>query len=163
MTLPPVPIQFKIILLRRVGISHESLRDKAQEMTGPIAYEVAADELIENEDLQVPGETDPADRSEDSDRDDSDLPVRLLKDFVIYDIATLEVVPVASLVQIQYSGSDYSGSGIVEAWTEEESDDDDDEEEEEEEENSPDFCVKLSKILEFSVHHFSKRSCGLDR
>jgi hypothetical protein len=93
------------------------------------------------------------------------MPVRLLNDFVIYNLVTLEVVPVAELTQIQYSTTAaYGASGIAEAWVDEDDDQGDDiDPEEVGEEPLMRQRVKLSKIVEFNVHHFSQRKQNLDR
>jgi DNA (cytosine-5)-methyltransferase 1 len=138
-----------------------------------VIYDVADDELIEDENLQVIGETDPDDWSDNSDSDtDSEVPVRLLKDFVIYDFVTNEVVPIATLAQICYSeATNYGCSATVGVWIDHDDDDNDDDEDENEairaeeieEDDLPVQRVKLSRIIEFNVHHFSRHSRRLDR
>ena len=120
--------------------------------------------------MQIIGETDPADISTDSEDDESsDSPVRLLTDFTIYNVETNQLVPVGELLQIQYRGSTvYAASGTVKPYVD---DDDDDEYEDDEEEvedslirdGNDDQVVRLSKIVEFDIHHVSLRKKKLDR
>jgi len=134
-----------------------------------VIYDVADDELIEDGNLQIIGETDPNELSEDGDSDtQSEVPVRLFKDFVIYDLATNEVVPVAALTQVLYDSSNcYGASGTVEAWRDDDNGDEDDDGvddlEDLEEEESYTQRVKLSRIMEFNVHHFRRTHRSLDR
>ena len=126
------------------------------------------DEYIEDENLQIIGETDPEELSEDSIIDDkSDVPVRLLSDFTIYDSQTREVLPVGVLTQLKYSSSSYGASGLVKAWTEDGEDEEEVEvfevDEVDEQLDQIGQRVQLSEILEFDVHHFSERNRTLDR
>lgn len=119
--------------------------------------------------MQIIGETDPADLSADSDDEHGDIPVRLLTDFTIYEMETCDLVPVAELLQIQFNTSKiYGASGKVKPYVEEEDDDDDSIDDDD---NSSlqgyrgkgDQIVKLSKIVEFDLHHVSSRQKKLDR
>lgn len=123
--------------------------------------------------MQVIGETDPADLSADSDDDESsDVPVRLLTDFTIYDLKTLQLVPVAELLHIQYGGSTvYAASGTVKPYVENDDDDEDEDEVVDEEEVEESLhqdegdvqVIKLLKIVEFDIHSVSSRKKKLDR
>ena len=137
---------------------------KADYHPGPVVYCVADDELIEDHNLQIIGETDPREFSDDGNgNENQDIPVRQLNDFVIYNLATNEVVSVAELTQIRYSPStDYGSSGLVEPWVDDE-DGDQEDITEAGEDPSPGQRVKLSKLIEFDVHHFSDRKRKLDR
>jgi DNA (cytosine-5)-methyltransferase 1 len=121
--------------------------------------------LLENENLQIIAETDPADLDSDGD-DEAAVPVRLLTDFSIYGMNSLELVPIAELLQLQYeTGKVYGASGSVKAWSDE-SDDQEDEPDVVEDDNSDvlqpeDQRVKLSSILEVNIHDVSKQN--LDR
>ena len=137
-----------------------------------VLYKPPKDEIIEDDDLQIIGETDPADLSTDSeDQESSDFPVRSLTDFTVYNMETHQLVPVAELLQIQYGGSTiYSASGTVKPYVEDDEDEDENEVFDEEEiedslrEDEKDIqVVKLSKIIEFDIHHVSSRKKKLDR
>lgn len=138
-----------------------------------IVYKVLNDELAEDDNLQIIGETDPADLSDSESEDDDsrDLPVRLISDFTIYDMETFALVPVAELLQIQFGGSAvYGASGVVKSFVDNDDDGDEndviDEEDVESEllegQDDDQQLVKLSKVLEFNIHHASKRK-KLDR
>lgn len=131
-----------------------------------------AHEIYEDDNLQIIGETDPADLSADSEDEHDDIPVRLLTDFTIYEMETCNLVPVAELLQIQFDASTiYGASGKVKPYAEDDDDDEDDDGDSIADENSSlqgyrgndDQIVKLSKILEFDVHHVSLRQKKLDR
>lgn len=122
------------------------------------------DNVVEDEDTVIHGET-PLDHDE---RDAGDIPVRRLDDFVIYDIESYEVVPLARLLEVSFSSRKFSASGLVKSWiepdSEEESDTDSD--------SGDDFggifdpkCEKysLSRIREFSIHSPGDYKGGLDR
>jgi DNA (cytosine-5)-methyltransferase 1 len=120
--------------------------------------------LLENENLQIIAETDPADLDSGGDGEAA-VPVRLLTDFSIYGMNSLELVPIAELLQLQYeTGKVYGASGSVKAWSDE-SDDQEDEPDIVEDDNSvvqpEDQRVKLSSILEVNIHDVSKQR--LDR
>ena len=123
--------------------------------------------------MQIIGETDPADLSTDSEEGGtSDVPVRLLTDFTIYNLETRQLVPVAELLQMQYGGSTvYTASGTVKPYVDDDDDDDEDENEDVNEEEVEDSVlqygndvqvVRLSKIVEFDIHNVSSRK-KLDR
>lgn len=125
------------------------------------------DELVEGDNLQIIGETDPEELSESStSAGKSDIPVRLLDDFTIYDRQSCEVLPVGVLMQLKYSSSSYCASGLVKAWVDDGEDEDEDDvvdvEEDDEQLDESGQRVQLSEILEFDVHHFSERQRKLD-
>ncbi|KAG6814585.1 hypothetical protein H0H92_000114 [Tricholoma furcatifolium] len=116
-------------------------------------YEVSVDEIPEDADLIIPGETifDPSDSSDGV----TDVPVRVLDDFSIYDLSTLELVPVAQLLQLKYT-SKIGASGLAKAWVDEDGDELEDDGDDFDGEGVQDERVKLSTILEFSVHDISE-------
>ena len=132
-------------------------------------YEVADDELVEDENLLISGET-PLLDIEDTEADD-DIPVRLLQDFVFYDMDTNEVIPLVELMQLQYVERLYGASGIVTPWVEDDGQDQEMDEEEFELVDGVEMVgivgscqrVKLSKIIELNVHAFSEQTKRLDR
>src|ERR1700733_8452607 len=134
---------------------------------GALTYEVMDDELIEDEDLVIPGETLFGDSAAtESDGGQDDVPVRLLQDFTIYDMSTNEAVPVGELLTLKYVDKTYGASGIVKPWTDNENDEDDaDDADSDDSMSTSDLSqrVKLSKLLEFDVHHYSDVSKSLDR
>lgn len=122
------------------------------------------DELIEDEDLVIPGETLFGDSSAtDSDGDQDDVPVRLLQDFTIYDMSTNEAVPVGELLTLKYVHKTYGASGIVKPWTDNENGEEDADSEDSISTLDLSQRVKLSKLLEFDVHYYSDMSKSLDR
>jgi DNA (cytosine-5)-methyltransferase 1 len=83
-----------------------------------------------------------------------------------------QLVPVAELLQIQYGGSTiYTASGTVKPYVEDEDEDENENEVVDEEEIEDSLredgkdiqVVKLSKIVEFDIHHVSSRKKKLDR
>ena len=122
-------------------------------------YIVEEDIVVEDEDTVIHGET-PLD---DDERDAGDIPVRRLDDFVIYDIESYEVVPLARLLEVPFSSRKFSASGLVKSWIEPDSDSD----------SGDDFggiffdpkCEKysLSRIREFSIHSPGDYKGGLDK
>jgi len=136
-----------------------------------VVYQFSNDELVEDDNLQIIGETDPTDLSSDSDDEEtSDVPVRLLTDFSLYNLETRQLVPVAELLQIQYGGSTvYAASGTVKPYVEDDDEDEDEVVDEDEDEGSllqdgDDVqVVRLSKIMEFDIHNVSSRKKRLDR
>lgn len=129
------------------------------------------EEIAEDDNLQIIGETDPADFSADSEDEHGDIPIRLLTDFTIYEIETCRLVPVAELFQIRLGTSTiYGASGKVKPYVEDDEDDndididiDDDNSSLQGSQTKFDQIIKLSKILEFDVHHVSSREKKLDR
>lgn len=120
---------------------------------------------MEDEDTIIQGET-PFD---DDEKDEGDLPVRLLEDFVIYDTDSMEAVPLASLLSISCLKCPFSASGLVKPWIEEGSDDSDDTDDTENEDGRGRIFVEpqgdrlsLSLIREFSVHSPSNCKGKLD-
>ena len=137
----------------------------------------AEHEFPEGPDLQVIGETDPL----DNDRG-NDVPVRVLTDFSIYDHSTLDLVPIASLIELSHNPRlSFSAAGCVKAWIDNDDEDDDDDEEEEDKdqddaeqvrENSDDNDpaaedriqrLKLTPIKRFSFHDRKQCHRRLDR
>jgi hypothetical protein len=120
---------------------------------------------MEDEDIVIHGET-PLD---DDERDEGEIPVRLLEEFVVYDMNSLEAVPLASLLKVPHSKCVLSASGLVKPWIEEDSEDEDDSEDSENEDDRSRMSVdpqwdrfSLSQIREFSVHSPSGRNGKLD-
>jgi hypothetical protein len=127
------------------------------------------DELVEDSDLVIPGETLVEDSDIGSTNDGhSDAPIRCLKDFTIYDLSTNKVVPIAELLSLSYSNRKFGASGLVNAWTDFDLDDDNEDEDDTESisisiTSRPGERVKLSQILELSTHNYSDDTKTLDR
>lgn len=134
-------------------------------------------EFPEGPDVQIIGETDPP----DSERDD-DVPVRILTDFSIYNDSTLELVPIACLLELSINPSlILSAAGCVKAWIDnddqdDEDDDDDDDQDQEGAERARESSadddptaedriqrLKLTRIKRFSFHDLKKSHRRLDR
>ena len=124
-------------------------------LTGNPVYEAFNDEIIEDEDLFVAGET-PVGENED------DIPVRVLQDFSIYDMETSELVSVADLLELQFSRSTFGSSGLVKPWIDE-SDESSNESDTSSNSSEDGDYVKLSKILELNIHDLSDDGKELDR
>ena len=125
------------------------------------------DVVMEDEYTVIQGET-PLD---DDEREAGDLPVRLLDDFVIYDVESLEAVPLAILMELQYSPRKFSASGVVKPWIERDSDDDDDDDDDDSETEACKSRIQLQPvwerfilnlIVEFSIHSPGNRKGELD-
>jgi DNA (cytosine-5)-methyltransferase 1 len=125
------------------------------------------DELIEDDDLVIPGETALDDSTAtESDGSQDGVPVRLLQDFTIYDMSTNEAVPVGELMSLKFVDKIFGASGLVKPWI-----DDGIDEEEDDDLDSDDNAVhlnlservKLSGLVEFDIHHYSDVSKALDR
>lgn len=119
--------------------------------------DVGADDIEEDENLYVEGETPP---EED---DGMDIPVRLLSNFIVYNSSTLRAIPVAELLHLSFSEDEFRASGLVKAWV-----DDSDIQSDISDDDSGDpgegvERVTLSEILEFSIHNKSEDPGGLDR
>jgi len=119
--------------------------------------------FLESEDIVIEGET-PLD---DDERDEGEIPVRLLEDFVVYDMKSHEAVPLSTLLEIPYSSSAFSASGVAKAWIEEDSDDESEDSENEDDRSRMSVDIQwnrlsLSQICEFSVHSPSSRKGKLD-
>lgn len=119
--------------------------------------------ILENEDIVIEGET-PLD---DDERDEGEIPVRLLEDFVIYDINSLEAVPISSLLEIPSSRHAFSASGLVKPWVEEDSEDESGDSESDDDRGrmsvDPQWNrLSLSQICDFSVHSPSSKKGKLD-
>jgi DNA (cytosine-5)-methyltransferase 1 len=124
------------------------------------------DELLEDDDLVIPGETS-LDNSTatESDSGQDDLPVRSLQDFTIYNMSTNEAVPVGELMSLKYVDKSFGASGLVNPWIDNDIDEDGDSVDSDDGVVCSIFSerVKLSKVLEFDVHHYSEVSKSLDR
>lgn len=142
-----------------------------------VIHKVPLVALTEDDNLQIIGEIDPSDLTNyDGDVEDEEdtVPVRELYDFAIYDMDTLQLVPVAQLLWLTFGNTIYGASGIVKPHRHREHDyDEDDEDDIIDEEEVDDSLlgdqfeqyVKLSKINEFDIHHVphGKRKKVLDR
>lgn len=129
-------------------------------------------EFPEGPDVQIIGETDPLD-----DDSDNDVPVRVLTDFSIYNHSTLQLVPVACLLELSLNSTlSFSASGCAKAWVDtddnDNDDDDDDDDASQVRENSDDDGaaaedrmqrLKLSPIKRFSFHDLKRCHRRLDR
>ena len=131
-------------------------------------YKIAHDEITEDNNLQIIGETDPLeDRDSDWDSEDDSMPVRLLKDFTVYKMEDNALVHIAELIAVGpgYGGpSTYGASGIVEPYVDDHEEDEDEDDVVEEDYIEPSMVldkmkqtVKLSTIIEFNIHDISKR------
>ncbi|KAF8077759.1 C5-DNA-methyltransferase [Lyophyllum atratum] len=124
-------------------------------------YEAADDEISEDEDLIIPGET-----LLDGSEDDASVPVRLLHDFTIYDASSNVLVPIVELLWLKFSQRKFRASGLAKPWIDEDEEGEIDLEEEEEggeeEEGNDVERIKLDIILEFDVHSFSDATGTLD-
>lgn len=126
---------------------------------------MAEDDVNENEDLVIRGE------SQGDDDDDEDLPVRVLDDFVVYTSEASEAVSIAELLQLEYSSQTYLASGLVRPWIDPE-DDSEDSEDSGDEGDTVDHRkasssedrdrVSLSKILELNLHPSSDGDYPID-
>ncbi|KAF9469258.1 hypothetical protein BDZ94DRAFT_1244081 [Collybia nuda] len=129
-------------------------------------YEFMDDELVETADLVIPGET--AVDLGSSSIDIEDAPIRLLQDFTIYNIITNEMVPFGELLSLRYSSQKFGASGLVNAWADFDDDGVEDGYGSDTESLSVSVTaktgerVKLSEILEFSVHDFLEETKALD-
>ncbi|KAI0929230.1 hypothetical protein AcW1_006224 [Taiwanofungus camphoratus] len=114
-------------------------------------YEIFEDEVIEDENLLIPGESVP-DELDDS----SSVPIRVLNDFNIYEWNSLRLMQVDELLSLgSEDGYVYGASGIVKPFM----DDDDDgyESQTDDLQFDDEPRVKLSEILEFNVHYVDTR------
>ena len=124
--------------------------------------DISADDIDEDETLYVEGET----PSED---DGTDIPVRVLSNFTVYNASTLQAIPVAELLHLSFSKDEFRASGFVKAWVDDSdipSDILDDDSGSGVGEGAPVEGVErvtLSEILEFSIHNKSEDADGLDR
>jgi hypothetical protein len=132
-------------------------------LTGYTLYAITLDEILEDHNLQIIAETDPSQRSDTKELENT-IPVRVLTDFAVYEMNTLQLVPIGELFNLQHgSPMIYGASGNVKAFSDEEGNDDEDEPDvfdQEEDDFSDDVVnqrVKLSQLMEFNVHYFKKR------
>lgn len=124
------------------------------------------DELLENDDLVIPGETTLEDSTAtETDSSQDDIPVRLLQDFMIYNMSTNEAVSVGELMTLKFVDKTFGASGLVKPWIDNidaEEDDDIDSDDNAIHSNLSER-VKLSELLEFDIHHYSDVLKELDR
>ncbi|KAG6916653.1 hypothetical protein DXG01_005939 [Tephrocybe rancida] len=118
-------------------------------------YEFSVDEVPEDDDLLVPGET------LDAPEDQNDLPVRILDDFVVFDVGSNELISIAELAGLDYTPRKFAASGLVRALMDDGGGDDEDEDEDDEATNGYDRVI-LSTILEFNVHSISESTGNPD-
>ncbi|RDB21087.1 DNA (cytosine-5)-methyltransferase 1A [Hypsizygus marmoreus] len=135
--------------------------------TEPFVYEIMDDELLEDDDLVIPGETNlETSTSSGTDDSDNDIPIRLLQDFTIYDVSNNTAIPIGELTGLKYTSKKYGASGLVKSWTDDNSlEDDEDEDEGDGARNLPSNIgerVKLATILEFDIHSYSEVTKTLD-
>ncbi|KAF8559697.1 S-adenosyl-L-methionine-dependent methyltransferase [Imleria badia] len=140
----------------------------------PVVHVTTEHEFPEGPDVQIIGETDPLDNERDN-----DVPVRVLTDFSIYDTTTLELVPVARLLELSNDTLSFSATGCVKAWIDNDDQDDDDDDgddkdqddAEQERENSDDDDptaadriqrLKLTPIKRFTFHDLKECRRRLD-
>lgn len=124
-------------------------------ISATVFYEPSADEFLEDN-FSVPGETPP-----DDEGDGSDIPVRILSDFAIFEEDTKEIVPFGQLLVLDYSDTRYSAVGLVSAWA----DPDDDDEDSSISESAADeatYRLRCPHILEISIHNLIDKSKRLD-
>lgn len=123
---------------------------------------------MEDEDLQIIGETEI--REQASDDDPNDIPVRVLSDFSIYDSEVQQLIKTEQLLALIESENStppdchYRASGSVQPFVDDDDDDDDDDETGEdsfEQDTEEIQRVALSPIIEFNIHHVSDEK-GLD-
>ncbi|EGO21115.1 hypothetical protein SERLADRAFT_417509 [Serpula lacrymans var. lacrymans S7.9] len=135
----------------------------------PIFYDADDDELLEDHNLQIIGETDPIEYQDSNDAES--VPVRVLSDFTIYNKNTMQLVPIAELLHVNLTETtSYGASGVVKPWIDDEELDDDDDADEEElaegdsisDENQTQR-VRLTMIRKFTLHDMKKTGRGLDR
>jgi DNA (cytosine-5)-methyltransferase 1 len=125
-------------------------------LTGNPLYEALNDEFIEDKDLFVVGET-------PVDEDEGEVPVRILQDFSIYNMETLELVSVAELLHLQFSRSTFGASGMAKPWIDEFDDSSNESDTASNSSEDDGDYVRLSKILELNIHDFSDDGEELDR
>lgn len=136
-------------------------------------YKPSDDELVETADLKIPDESPSEEPTSDSDdsEDEDDAPVRLLRNFVLYDMESFELIPAKHLRQLE-PNKNYGASGAVKAWCiDGDNQSDDGTVDGEEDENgvvvrsiacNTNPRVRLSKIEEFSVHHYEEELSEFD-
>ncbi|OBZ65761.1 Acetolactate synthase, mitochondrial [Grifola frondosa] len=118
-----------------------------------IHYEFAEDEIKEDSDFQVIGETCPDDP-------DDDVPIRLLTDFSVYESDSLRLVPFERLLSVQFEAEQqlgYGASGIVKAWTDESDDDEGDDESSVgvDDLTAEEQRIRLTNIVDLNIHYVS--------
>ncbi|KDR81704.1 hypothetical protein GALMADRAFT_239835 [Galerina marginata CBS 339.88] len=123
-----------------------------------MTYYTIENEVMEDKSLIVDGET-PGD---DDESDDFNAPVRVLSDFTVYKANTMELVPIAELLHMNFSAEKYGASGLVKPWIE--PDEDDNDEDSQDGSTSDEDCdrVCLSAIVEFSIHNLLEDEECLD-
>lgn len=109
---------------------------------------------------------------EDYDSDEEgDIPIRVLNDFTVYDIESNEMVPIGQLLALKYGPASFGASGIAQPRIDDLDDEDEDGDGDGDGESDSNLVaqrdrgqrLKLSKILELDIHHFSDETKRLDR
>ncbi|KAG5645074.1 hypothetical protein DXG03_007164 [Asterophora parasitica] len=141
------------------GTSGSSLTLDAMLPVDAKLFESDDEEVSEDEELIIPGETDAA----ESGRDDDTVPVRVLRNFSIYDAGNNTLLHIAQLLAVDLSTARYRASGLVGPGSAPDSNpsDDDSNDDDSNEDGAP--RVKLSAILKFDVHSFSDATNTMDR
>lgn len=135
-------------------------------LTAYPVHAITPDELLEDNNLQIIAETDPAQRS-DTKKLKNTIPIRVLTDFTVYEMDTLRLVPIGELFSLQHgSPMVYGASGNVKAFSDDGDEDEDDEldvfdEDDDFSELDVNQRVKLSRIMELDIHDFNRQK--LDR
>lgn len=119
---------------------------------GISVYEPFHDEVEEDNELRVPGESIP----DSDDEEDEVVPVRRLVDFSVYQRRSLTLVPLGDLVGLDGEDSederDFGASGVVMAHADNDQEDTEDFSSEGDDPHGTERTVKLTQILEFNVH-----------
>lgn len=135
----------------------------------PLRYEVIdGEELAEDEDLAVPGETSLADyNNHEGEGHENNIPIRLLQDFTIYDIFTNDLIPTGELMQLEFTNHVYGASGIAKPWIENDDEQEEDDDDDDDDNNTGGLNsgqrIKLTRILEFDTHYYSEVTKCFDR
>jgi DNA (cytosine-5)-methyltransferase 1 len=125
-----------------------------------IVYAVSDEEVLEDGDFEVFGETDWS-----SDNEPDLVPIRVLTDFSIYCRVTMELVHPLVLANADREPGIYGASGIVKPWSDGSESEDDDDLGSDNAEGAHATSVqrmKTSGILGFDIHHHNFRTWRLD-
>ena len=118
-------------------------------------YYTPGDEVAEDAQLRISGETAPVE--EDS---DCTIPIRLLSDYAIYNLETRQLVAVDELLQLDYCKEQYAASGLVRPWFGDGDSLDDGQSDDDDRRSSAsvseDDRITLTRLLEFSIHSSSE-------
>ncbi|PPR01483.1 hypothetical protein CVT26_015106 [Gymnopilus dilepis] len=118
-------------------------------------YYTPGDEVAEDAQLRIAGETAPVE--EDS---DCTIPIRLLSDYTIYNLETRRLVAVDELLQLDYCKEQYAASGLVRPWFGDGDSLDDGQSDDDDRRSSAsvseDDRITLTRLLEFSIHSSSE-------